>query len=72
MYQQAKGNIKDMQKWAFEIFSTFLANGAVKAFYNNLCLIKITKQLLSLLNARIIESKKTMEPIRHHEKLYNK
>eukprot|EP00105_Crassostrea_gigas_P014144 XP_011430706.1 PREDICTED: rho guanine nucleotide exchange factor 11 isoform X10 [Crassostrea gigas] len=28
VYQQAKGNIKDMQKWAFEIFSTFLANGA--------------------------------------------
>lgn len=60
-----------MQKWAFEIFSTFLANGAVnvKAIES---LIKITKQLLSLLNARIIESKKTMEPIRHHEKLYNK
>lgn len=40
VYQQAKGNIKDMQKWAFEIFSTFLANGAVNAFYNNLKLDK--------------------------------
>lgn len=40
VYQQAKGNIKDMQKWAFEIFSTFLANGAVNALYNNLKLDK--------------------------------
>ncbi|XP_061164877.1 rho guanine nucleotide exchange factor 11-like isoform X11 [Saccostrea echinata] len=28
VYQQAKGGIKELQKWAFEIFSTFLANGA--------------------------------------------
>ncbi|XP_062571786.1 rho guanine nucleotide exchange factor 11-like isoform X7 [Saccostrea cucullata] len=28
VYQQAKGGIKELQKWAFEIFSTYLANGA--------------------------------------------
>ena len=29
VYQDAKGGTKELQKWAFEIFSTFLANGAV-------------------------------------------
>ncbi|XP_056012878.1 rho guanine nucleotide exchange factor 11-like isoform X43 [Ostrea edulis] len=28
VFHQAKGGIKELQKWAFEIFSTFLANGA--------------------------------------------
>ncbi|XP_078323651.1 rho guanine nucleotide exchange factor 11-like isoform X5 [Crassostrea virginica] len=28
VYQDAKGGTKELQKWAFEIFSTFLANGA--------------------------------------------
>lgn len=56
MYQQAKGSIKDMQKWAFEILSTFLANGAVCTFYNNLKLDK-NYQILSSLNARVTEQK---------------
>lgn len=57
MYQQAKGSIKDMQKWAFEILSTFLANGAVCTFYNNLKLDKNYQILSSSLNARVTEQK---------------
>lgn len=57
MYQQAKGSIKDMQKWAFEILSTFLANGAVCTFYNNLKLDKNYQILSSSLNARVTEKK---------------
>lgn len=66
MYQQAKGSIKDMQKWAFEILSTFLANGAVCTFYNNLKLDKNYRILSSSLNARVTEQKKYMEPIELH------
>lgn len=57
MYQQAKGSIKDMQKWAFEILSTFLANGAVCTFYNNLKLDKNYQILSSSLNVRVTEQK---------------
>lgn len=57
MYQQAKGSIKDMQKWAFEILSTFLANGAVCTFYNNSKLDKNYQILSSSLNVRVTEQK---------------
>lgn len=57
MYQQAKGSIKDMQKWAFEILSTFLANGAVCTFYNNSKRDKNYQILSSSLNARVTEQK---------------
>lgn len=57
MYQQAKGSIKDMQKWAFEILSTFLANGAVCTFYNNLKRDKNYQILSSSLNVRVTEQK---------------
>lgn len=57
MYQQAKGSIKDMQKWAFEILSTFLANGAVCTFYNNLKHDKNYQMLSSSPNAQVTERK---------------
>lgn len=36
-YEQEQGTVKDFRRWAYEIYSTFVATAAVSVFFLNLC-----------------------------------